>query len=144
MGVELRERADLLNPLSLAFLGDTVFDLAVRTLLLDKYNTKPHSLHVMASARVKASAQAKASEAILPILSEDETAIFRRARNSKPGMLPKNANPEDYAAATGLEALCGWLFLSGQEERLLELLKIAIDSQGDEDAKIKRAFRPKR
>lgn len=135
---------DRLNPLTLAYIGDTVFDLAVRTLLVDMHEAKPHALHVMAASRVRASAQARAALAIEPGLTEDEAAVFRRARNSKPGMVPKHAAPADYAAATALEAVLGWLFLKGREERLLELLGQALAAQDATDAAPMKAYRPRR
>lgn len=143
-GVREGAKPDLMHPLSLAYVGDAVFDLCVRTLLVQRHEAKPHALHSMASKRVRASAQAKALAAIAPLLTEEEADHVRRARNSKPGTLPKHASPEDYAQATGFEALLGWLYLSGREERMLALVKTALESQGADDVEIKRAFRPKR
>lgn len=132
LGVSLRADAAQLNPLALAYVGDTVYDLAVRTYLVQGHDAKAHALHVASSARVRASAQAAAAKVVLGRLDDVELSVFRRARNAKPGSIPKNAKPEDYAAATGLEALFGYLFLTGQQERMLELLRYALASQKDD------------
>lgn len=118
---QLREPR-LLSPLVLAYIGDTVYDLYVRTQLLLSTDATAHGLHVMATKRVCAKAQAEAAQRILPLLTEDEQYIFRRGRNSHMGTVPKHAQMAHYRAATGLEALLGYLYLKGEDDRLNELM----------------------
>ncbi len=113
-------------PLSLAYIGDTVYDLYVRTLLLHRSDATVHALHLSAATMVRASAQAQASVRILPVLSEEEAAVFRRGRNAHMGTVPKSASIADYRAATGLEAVMGYLFLKGDDDRIRELMAIAL------------------
>lgn len=121
LGCELKEPR-LMSPLVLAYIGDTVYDLYVRTQLLLTCDATAHGLHVMATKRVCARAQAEAVQRILPTLTEDEQYIFRRGRNSHMGTVPKHAQMSDYRAATGLEALLGYLYLKGEDDRLNELM----------------------
>ena len=111
-----------MSPLVLAYIGDTVYDLYVRTQLLLTCDATAHGLHVMATKRVCAKAQAEAVQRILPTLTEEEQYIFRRGRNSHMGTVPKHAQMSDYRAATGLEALLGYLYLKGKDDRLNELM----------------------
>ncbi len=112
-----------LNPLVLAYIGDTVYDLFVRSWLIEQSDATAHGLHVMASKRVCAAAQAKGARAIMDGLSEEELYIFKRGRNSHMGTVPKHAEMADYRAASGLEALLGYLYLSGSDARLTELMQ---------------------
>ena len=120
-GCQLKEPR-LMSPLVLAYIGDTVYDLYVRTQLLLTCDATAHGLHVMATKRVCAKAQAEAVQRILPTLTEEEQYIFRRGRNSHMGTVPKHAQMSDYRAATGLEALLGYLYLKGEDDRLNELM----------------------
>lgn len=113
-----------LSPLTLAFIGDTVFDLIVREDLICKANRPANDLHNLAVQKVKASAQADFVEKILPHLTEAELAVYKRGRNAKSGHLPKNASQSDYHMATGFEALIGYLYLSDEIERIKELFHI--------------------
>lgn len=113
-----------LSPLTLAFIGDTVFDLLVREDLICDANRPANDLHHLAVSRVKATAQAQQLEKILPILTDEETAVFKRGRNAKSGHQPKNVSRADYHAATGLESLFGYLYLSNRTDRIVELYKI--------------------
>ncbi len=113
-----------LSPLTLAFIGDTVFDLLVREDLICKANRPANDLHNLAVKKVKASAQAEFIEKLLPHLTENELAVFKRGRNAKSGHLPKNASQSDYHMATGFEALIGYLYLSNELDRIKELYKI--------------------
>ena len=112
-----------LSVLALAQIGDTVCDLYARIYLNDQFARTPHELHLAASKYVCAAGQAAAYRRMEPCLTEDETAVYRRGRNAHSGTMPKNASAADYHTATGLEALVGWLFLSGADERLNELMK---------------------
>ena len=110
-----------MSPLTLAFVGDTVFDLLTRTDLVCEANRPVNALHTAASKRVCAAAQAQAIRKIMPILSEDELAVFKRGRNAHTGGIPKNQSSADYHHATGLESLFGWLYLKGETERIIYL-----------------------
>ncbi len=116
-----------LSPLTLAFIGDTVFDLIVREELICDANRPANDLHNLAVKKVKASAQAEFVEKILPVLTEKEITVFKRGRNAKVGHLPKNASQSDYHKATGFEALIGYLYLSDEIDRIVELYKIISD-----------------
>lgn len=113
-----------LSPLTLAFVGDTVFDLLIRSELVCEANRPVNALHTMASKKVCAAAQAESMRKILPVLTEDETAVFKRGRNAHTGGIPKHASSADYHYATGLESLFGWLYLRGETERIKELYAI--------------------
>ena len=115
------------SPLSLAFIGDTVFDMLVRTELLLEANRPVKELHKLASGEVCAKAQSEKIKKVLPLLTEEESEIFKRGRNAHPGSLPKNQSPADYHYATGLESLFGWLYLGGNEERIKELYRLMKD-----------------
>ena len=115
-----------LNPLQMAYVGDTVHDLYVRSLLVSRGMTVG-KMHKQAVRMVSAFAQARMLEAIEPDLTEEEADVARRGRNSQAKhAAPKHADPADYAHATGLEALWGWLYLSGRTQRLDELVKLAL------------------
>ena len=120
-------RPNELSPLTLAFIGDTVFDLLVREKLICEANRPANDLHNLAVQKVKASAQAGFVEKILPHLNEKEVAVYKRGRNAKSGHLPKNASQSDYHMATGFEALIGYLYLSNEIERIKELFHIIED-----------------
>ncbi|MCR4563434.1 MAG: ribonuclease III [Clostridiales bacterium] len=115
---------NLLSPLSLAFVGDAVFTLEVRKrIVLDK-NRPVNDLHKETTKFVNAASQAQAIKKLLPVLSEEEEAIFRRGRNAHTGHTPKNQSEGDYHYATGLEALFGYLFLTNRTERMTELFDL--------------------
>jgi len=118
-----------LSPLALAQIGDTVCDLYARVYLNDQFARTPHELHIAASKFVCAAGQAAAYRRIEPHLTEEELAVFKRGRNAHSGTMPKNASAADYHAATGLEALVGWLFLSGSDARLNELMEYYFHSE---------------
>lgn len=110
-----------LSPLTLAFIGDTVFDLLVREDIICDANRPANDLHNLAVKKVKASAQAAFAEKIMPVLTEKELSVFKRGRNAKSGHLPKNASQSDYHMATGFEALFGYLYMTDEIERIKEL-----------------------
>ena len=114
-----------LSPLALAFIGDAVFDLLVRGALLEQPARPQHKLHKESAQRVNARAQAELAKKILPLLDEEEAEIFRRGRNAKPGHVPRGFTRGEYALATALEALLGWLWLEGRFERARELFEHA-------------------
>ncbi len=119
------ERARLMGPLQLAYLGDTVWDLLVRSSLLRRGLNVRH-MHRESIARVNAGAQARAFHILREHLTEAEEGVALRGRNAHPHHgVPKNQNPQDYADATALESLMGYLCLTGQEERIYQLFTIA-------------------
>ena len=119
-----------LSPLTLAFVGDCVYDLILRTVIVERHNASPNQLHREKSRLAKAPAQAEMAEALQEHLTQEELAVYRRGRNAKSHTTAKNASVLDYRKATGLEALYGWLYLSGQEERLLQLLRLSLNRLG--------------
>lgn len=112
-----------LNPLVLAFIGDAVFDLHIRLALVAGGHPQARGLHEAAVAYVRAGAQAGALRRLEGELTDTEQGIVRRARNARPGHMPRNADPAEYHQATAFEALVGYLFLTGQTDRLKELLR---------------------
>lgn len=119
-------KAAQLPVLNLAFVGDTVFDLYVRTMLTVNVDAKVHELHLLSTKRVCAKGQTESFRKIEPLLSEEELGIYKRGRNSHLGTVAKNASISDYRTATGVEALIGYLYLMGRDERLTELMKIML------------------
>ena len=120
-----------LGPLVLAYIGDTVFDLYVRTHLVLSTGLTAHGLHLAAAKRVCASAQAESFRRIEHMLTEDELAVYRRGRNGHMGTVPKNASIGDYRSATGLEAVIGWLYLKGYDGRLNDIMRMIIEGEED-------------
>lgn len=114
------------SPLGLAYIGDGIYEIIVRTIVLSDGNMSVNKYHKKSSAMVKASAQAEFYKNIEEHLSDSEMAVFKRGRNAKSGSVAKNANVIDYRVATGVEALFGYLYLDGQGERLLELAKLGL------------------
>ena len=110
-----------MSMLGLAHIGDAVYELLTRTRLCGLGVTKVSELHRMTVATVNAPAQAEAAQKILPKLTEEEAAIYRRGRNTKVNSVPQKADIAQYHAATGLEALFGWLYLLGRLDRIGEL-----------------------
>lgn len=121
-----KEEVNLMSPLTWAYVGDCVYELFIRTHLVETTNLKPHKLHIEAVKQVKAKAQADKLEELKDFLTDEEKEIVRRARNTQNHHLPKNANPTDYMYATAFEGLIGYLYLSGQKERLEEILNKCI------------------
>ncbi|MCM1282536.1 MAG: ribonuclease III [Roseburia sp.] len=118
------------SPLTLAYIGDEVFDLVIRSLVVGRGNTRPNKLHQRTSRIVRASTQAQIAEFLLPELTGEEADIYRRGRNANSPTMAKNATVADYRRATGLEALVGYLYLTDRFERLLELIKKAVSGLG--------------
>lgn len=119
-------KVDTLSPLTLAFTGDAVFSLFVREMLVVDANRPVGKLHKLSVNWVKAEAQSKGMRAILPLLTEKETEVFKRGRNAHTSHTPKNQSGCDYHYATGFEALVGYLYLKDETERLTLLLNEVI------------------
>ena len=115
------------SPLTLAYIGDGVFDLVIRSLVVGKGNTNTNQLHRQTSKVVKAASQSAMVEKILPYLTKEEEAVYKRGRNAKSGTMAKNASMSDYRRATGFEALMGYLYLTNNFERLMELVKLCFE-----------------
>ena len=124
------ERAKLMSPVVLAYLGDAVYSLYVREKLAFNSDAKSGALNKKAAQTVSAGQQAKLVTAILPILTEKEQDIYRRAKNAKKISKAKNQAPTDYSKSTGFEALVGYLYVTGQEERMNYLLSYT-ESKGE-------------
>lgn len=124
--MDLRE-INAMSMLSLAHVGDAVYELLTRAKLCTEAGMRVTELHKKTVAVVNAPAQAKASERMLPFLSPDELAVFKRGRNAKVNSVPQKADIAQYHAATGLEALFGWLYLQGRTERISELFAICTE-----------------
>ena len=112
-----------ISSIGLAHMGDAVYELLVRTWLCAHGKATGKGLHRATVALVCAPKQAELAQRILPLLTEEEQAVFRRGRNTSPHSVPQNASRADYQTATGLEALFGWLWLQGRTERLNELFE---------------------
>ena len=115
-----------LSPVALAYIGDTVYDLYVRTHLVSRRAGRIDAMHKAASGVVNARAQAQAAQLLVSGFTQRELEIFRSGRNAKSAP-PKNMSREDYALATGLEAVIGYLYLTGQQERAEALMNTVID-----------------
>lgn len=113
-----------LSPLTLAFVGDCVFELFVRERLVCEANRPVNALHKSAVAQVCCGAQAAASKKLLPLLTQEEAEIYQRGRNAHVSHVPKNAAPADYHAATAFEALFGYLYLKGELSRLRHFFSV--------------------
>jgi ribonuclease-3 family protein len=118
---------DSYSPLVLAYVGDAIFELYIRTLLVSKGNAPVHKLHRQSISYVKAKSQSDTIHMLLESLTDEERDIVRRGRNAKSGTIPKNADITDYKYATGFETLLGYLFLKKDYIRLLELLKASVE-----------------
>ena len=114
------------SPLTLAYIGDCVYDLIIRTVVVERGNEPANKLHKKTVAYVKAQTQAAMIEALSPYLTEEEEAVYKRGRNAKSYTSAKNASIGDYRKATGMEALVGYLYLTGQEARIMELIKTGL------------------
>lgn len=125
----LMDNPNLLSPSVLAFVGDAVYGLYVRT-YLSEVNRPSGELHKLSVKLVNATAQAEAFKLIEPELSENELSVFKRGRNFKTGNTPKNSTGGEYHTATGIETLFGWLYLSEQNDRAKQLFNIIWNKMG--------------
>lgn len=114
------------SPLVLAYIGDAVYELIIRTVIISRSGAGVNQLHKMTSNLVKAHAQAEIIKSLE--LTEEELAIFKRGRNAKSVTMAKNASMSDYRNATGFEALMGYLYLTGQTKRMLELIMLGVQN----------------
>ncbi|MEF9940213.1 MAG: ribonuclease III domain-containing protein [Clostridium sp.] len=119
------------SPLALAYIGDAVYELAIRSLIMNRGNMQVNKMHKKASTLVKAEAQANFYKLIAENLNEEERAIYKRGRNAKSGTMAKNATMLDYRMATGFEALIGYLYLTEQFERMAQILGSGLEQMGE-------------
>ena len=116
------------SPLGLAYIGDAIFDVIIKSKILSEGNRQVHKLHEQTSCYVQASAQSLMMRTMQEYLNEEENAIYRRGRNTRTVTPAKNQSITDYRRATGFEALLGYLYLKQEYKRLLDLVKIGLDS----------------
>ena len=121
-----KAQIDAISNLGLAHMGDCVYEMLVRSYLCAEGNKTVAQLHKQTITMVKATYQAAFVDKMLPLLSEDEMTYYRRGKNSHVHAVPKSATPAQYAKATGVEALFGYLFLSGQKERANEIFNLVM------------------
>ena len=125
------------SPLVLAYVGDCVYDLIIKTKVISEGNKQVKKLHQETSSMVQASAQSEMMRVLQPLLTEEEHAVYRRGRNAKSVSPAKNQSLTDYRRATGFEALMGWLYLKREWKRMADLIKIGLDhlSECEEEKK---------
>ena len=119
------------SPLTLAYIGDAIYDLYIRTIIVKMGNTQPSKLHKRASALVKAETQADMVTVLEPHFTPEEEAVFKRGRNAKSYTPAKNATTGEYRRATGFEAVLGYLYLTKQYNRIIDLVKIGLEAIND-------------
>ena len=127
--IDFNLKAHEYSPLVLAYIGDSVYEVYIRSRFVSEHNDKVSHLHKMSSKFVCAAAQAKGYEIIKDILTEEEEAIYKRGRNAHSYTSAKNADIVDYRRATGFEALIGYLYIKGDKERIFELLNDTVKEQ---------------
>lgn len=118
------------SPLALAYMGDAFYDMIIRTVVVERANRPVRDLHRITVQYVSAGAQAEIASALMDRLTEEESAVYRRGRNAKPHTKAKNASMEEYLKATGFEAVLGYLYLTGNTERALELVRDGLAAAG--------------
>lgn len=121
------------SPLTLAYIGDAIYDLMIRTLLVDEGNTQVNKLHKRASALVKAEKQSAMSAVLESEFTEEEYAVWKRGRNAKSFTSAKNASIADYRRATGFEAVMGYLYMKGSYHRMIDLIKMGLQLEKEDE-----------
>ena len=129
-----REDVDIrtYSPLTLAYIGDAIYDLLIRTLLVEKGNTQVNKLHKRATSLVKAEKQSQMIEILELHFTKEEEQIYKRGRNAKSFTSAKNASIADYRRATGFEAVMGYLYLTGKYHRMIDLVKLGLEPGKEE------------
>ena len=122
------------SPLTLAYIGDGIYELIIRTILVSEGNCQPQKLHHRASRLVKAEKQSQMMTILEPLLTEEEHAVYKRGRNAKSYTMAKNATMSDYRRATGFEALMGYLYLTDQNTRMIDLIKIGLETEDGKES----------
>ena len=129
--VDIREY----SPLTLAYIGDSIYDLIIKTIVINEGNKQVQKLHKETSALVQASAQSKMMRTLQGVLTQEELAVYKRGRNSKSVSPAKNQSVTDYRRATGFEALMGYLYLEKHWTRMVELIRLGLESLNTEENK---------
>ena len=124
---EMSHKANSYSPLALAYIGDGVYEIFIRTYVMNKGNRSVNKMHKASRDLVRASSQAKLYFLIEGMLTEEEDAVLRRGRNAKSVSIPKNGNVTEYRHATGLEALIGYLYIEGKVDRIKELIDTGLN-----------------
>lgn len=124
---EIKNKASSYSPLALAYIGDGVYELFIRSYILNKGNAPVNKYHKTAKELVRASSQSKIYHLIEECLTDTERAVLRRGRNAKSISAPKNGDVTEYRHATGLEALIGFLYIDGQIDRIKELIDLGLN-----------------
>ena len=119
------------SPLALAYMGDAVYEVLIRTRVMNRGSMQVNKMNKKSASLVKAEAQARMIQALQEELTEEETAVYKRGRNAHSASSAKNASIRDYRMATGFEALVGYLYLTGQYERLLKLVHDGLERIGE-------------
>lgn len=119
------------SPLALAYIGDAVYELLIRTRVVSRGSVQVNKMHKKSASLVKAEAQADLIKALMDELTEEELAVYKRGRNAKSVTMARHATMTDYRMATGLEALVGYLYLQGEYKRLLELVHDGLEKMGE-------------
>lgn len=119
------------SPLALAYMGDAVYEVLIRTRVMNRGSMQVNKMHKKSASLVKAEAQARMIQELQEELTEEETAVYKRGRNAHSASSAKNASIRDYRMATGFEALVGYLYLTGQYERLLKLVHDGLERIGE-------------
>lgn len=120
------------SPLTLAYIGDGIYDLIIRSIVVNRGNKQVQKLHLETSALVNAGTQSKMMRTLQEVLTEEEHAVYKRGRNAKSVSPAKNQSVTDYRRATGFEALLGYLYLKKDWKRILDLVKMGLDSLSEE------------
>lgn len=118
------------SPLALAYIGDSIYDVIIRTVVVERGNQSTKKLHRTAVRYVNAGTQARMAESLQEVLTEEEEEVYRRGRNAKSNSTAKNASLADYRKATGMEALLGYLYLQDRMDRAVELVKSGLGNLG--------------
>ena len=119
------------SPLALAYIGDAVYELAIRTLVMNRGNMQVNKMHKKSASLVKAETQANLAKLLMDDLTPEESAVYRRGRNARSATMAKHATMIDYRMATGFEALMGYLYLTEQFDRMAELLGKGLEQMGE-------------
>lgn len=130
---EMSHKANSYSPLALAYIGDGVYEIFIRTYVMNKGNRSVNKMHKASRELVRASSQAKLYFLIEGMLTEEEDAVLRRGRNAKSVSIPKNGNVTEYRHATGLEALIGYLYIEGKVDRIKELIDTGLNQLLNEE-----------
>ena len=130
---EMSHKANSYSPLALAYIGDGVYEIFIRTYVINKGNRPVNKMHKASRELVRASSQAKLYFLIEGMLTEEEDAVLRRGRNAKSVSIPKNGNVTEYRHATGLEALIGYLYIEGKVDRIKELIDTGLNQLLNEE-----------